>query len=572
MRSAVSRILFGSSTRSLDKRIAAAFLIVGPIYLFLRHFHIEILNPTNIYWLMNYDWGQHALGLHAHLHSDWAFPLTHTDKFFPPEGAAIALTDSNPLVAIPLKLFAWALPDNFQVIGPWLAVCVVFQIWVGYLLLRNYSRTRWTASLAALVFGIWPPFYFRMDHDTLVAHWLLILGMWIFVTPASAWTRCWRMTALLALSACIHPMMFLMVGLYWSADVLRLIWRTYKTPHIWRALASTALIPPTVAFLLFYLLGTLPGGTGGSWGFTEYSMNINSPINPMTDWGSRFLPALKTGPYQYEGFAYLGVGLLVLIGLAAASAMYRRLRSGRFENNTHSQTPSLYWLAPGLIICILLALSTTVRLGEHVILDIPLSRDVKQDLLGSIRASGRFIWPVAYFAIFLTMRELLKQPSYRFIAIICAAMLIQHVDLKVYSAAQQNRTGLANEISGFRLAASPHWDEILEHTDNVVFLPPQPPSDKTFFYELSWRAISHGAAINTMYMSRLNDDQRQAKTDSVRKWRSLGPQPNTLYVFFDGCSRYSRGRSDLFRLDDALILPPTEAIDALDSLSEETCR
>lgn len=572
MTTAYLRLVRRLAPASLDGWAALCLLLCGPAYLFIRHFHIAILDPTNIAWLMQHDWGQHALGMHAFLHDGWSWPLTRTGLFFPPEGAAIALTDSNPLIALPLKLFAWALPDDFQIIGPWLLACVFLQAWIGYLLLRPHAARSWIAALAALFFCVWPPLYFRMDHDTLVAHWVLLLGLWIYVTPADARARLLRMTGLLALAASVHAMLFMMAAAFWSAEALRLGWATWRARPRWPDLAAMALVPPLAGIAMFVLLGTLPGGVGGSWGFGEYSMNLNAPINPKDDWGSMMLPALDMGRFQYEGYAYFGVGLFLLFIFAIAASVLSRRNAPAPPAVDPVGRPALGWLIAPLAACMLLALSTTVRLGDMILIDIALSDHMRSEVLGPVRASGRFFWPVAYVVIFLALRAVLKQPPPRAAAMMALALAVQHADLAIYSAAQKNRTGLADELSGFRKASDPVWDEMLRHADRVVFLPARVPEDRTFFYELSWRAFNHDASVNTMYMSRLNEAQKSAQDETVRRWSKLGPEARTLYVFSQGCTRYAKGRDGLRRVEGVLIRPPNAAQDVLDRLPEETCR
>jgi hypothetical protein len=67
---------------------------------------------------------------------------------------------------------------------------------------------------------------------------------------------------------------------------------------------------------VFIALGYIGSGISrGANGFGQYSVDILTPVNPAGT--SRFLPALPVAPGQYEGFGYVGSGVLVLsvIGL-----------------------------------------------------------------------------------------------------------------------------------------------------------------------------------------------------------------------------------------------------------------
>jgi hypothetical protein len=67
---------------------------------------------------------------------------------------------------------------------------------------------------------------------------------------------------------------------------------------------------------VFIALGYIGSGISrGANGFGQYSADILTLVNPAGT--SRFLPALPVAPGQYEGFGYVGSGVLVLsvIGL-----------------------------------------------------------------------------------------------------------------------------------------------------------------------------------------------------------------------------------------------------------------
>ena len=50
-----------------------------PALLFLLFFTPDILNPTNIGWVMHGDWGQHFLGWHAYRQAPYQWPFNHED-------------------------------------------------------------------------------------------------------------------------------------------------------------------------------------------------------------------------------------------------------------------------------------------------------------------------------------------------------------------------------------------------------------------------------------------------------------------------------------------------------------
>ena len=124
--------------------------VATPFLLFSLFFHIEILDPTRIGWLLDEDWGQHVLGWHAFRNVPWAWPFNYQDLLAWPTGISIIYTDSNPFFSFIFKALSPLLPDNFQFIGPWFLLCVVMQFFFAWKLVRPHAPGPWTAlALAA---------------------------------------------------------------------------------------------------------------------------------------------------------------------------------------------------------------------------------------------------------------------------------------------------------------------------------------------------------------------------------------------------------------------------------------
>src|SRR6476620_9962596 len=80
-----------------------------------------------------------------------------------------------------------------------------------------------------------------------------------------------------------------------------------------------------VATLLLYLTGAFiipPQYCDGGVSFGKYSFNLLGFFNPMGY--SVLFPDMPVFPDQYEGFAYLGLGIMVLCGFALAGVFRAR--------------------------------------------------------------------------------------------------------------------------------------------------------------------------------------------------------------------------------------------------------
>ena len=112
-------------------------------------------------------------------------------------------------------------------------------------------------------------------------------------------------------------------------------------------------------------------------------MNLLAPINPMS-YGSVLLPSLPVAVYgQYEGYNYLGLGVIALWGL---NLLVRPRGVARLVSRT---TAPLLVLAA---LCTVAAASSTITIGSATIVSIHLPSAV-QSVANALRASGRLFWP-----------------------------------------------------------------------------------------------------------------------------------------------------------------------------------
>lgn len=564
-----------------DRALAWALLLAMPLWAFWQFFHVQILDPTNMSWLMYHDWGQHFLGWMAYRAEEWSFPLTRTDAFFTGEGAYVSLMDANPLLSTLLKPLSPLLPDTFQFIGPWILLCIVLQgVW-AYVLLKPYTPRASVAALGGGVFIAWPALFFRLDHDTLMAQWLILAALWAFLTPKPG-LRAGRFTLVFGLAAWVHPHLLLMAAAIWGASVLREGWLWLTRSRAVRALAGLvgrSLAPPSFAAVLLYAIGVIPTFEAAAWGFGRFSMNLNAPINPLYEAYARLLPVLPHEHYQYEGYQYFGVGLLLMCGFAVGFAVVARVWPGapplflprtsfaraangdtNEEERTDTERPSLAWLIPSCVVATLIALSTTVRLGDWVLVDIALSTHTREVTLATLRASGRFFWPVAFVILFLAARTVIARPARIAAPILVGVLAVQAYDLGPLAQSLKHRTATAQSRE-FHVAKSPEWQELMAQAEHVVFIPARPMQDRRPYYEIIWWAIQADTPINVMYMSRTSPEQNGVARQSDAAFRGGVRDPAALYVLTAPCGVPTRPGDRRVVLDGlTLIAPP-----ALDS-------
>ena len=392
---------------------------------FLISFGWRVLDPQRIGWLLNRgDPTQHFLGWVAFRNSPWNFPLCLTDMLSYPFEASIVFTDSIPLFVLPFKLCRGLLPEQFQYLGLFGLCSFLLQGGFAALLLRRFTKRLVPCLLGALFFLFAPALFFRMYyHTSLTAHWTILAGfaIWLYTRPETPLRRVVLLwTALGCVTFAIHPFLAAMVcGLFLGQMVQIALCRRMLV----RPLLGTMIFAGITA-LFFFVIGGFHGVSEGAGKFGSFGANLNSFYNPMLP--DALLKQQPVLPGQYEGQAFLGAGMLLLVlfalclRVAGKPSAFRRL------------TPKGFPL-PFLGVCLLFflyALSIKVAWNDHVLYTIPLP-EAAIHLCNIFRASGRFIWVPMYalmlFSIALVLRCL---PPRRRAAVLLIVLAVQGFGLQ----------------------------------------------------------------------------------------------------------------------------------------------
>jgi hypothetical protein len=492
---------------------------------------LRTVAPTSLDWLAFGDYPQHLLGWLFFRESPWSLPVGRVVGFLWPAGTTVGFTDSNPLVAVLLRPFSTFLPRDFQFIGAWLALCYALQGWFGARLAALASSRALHRILGGAFFALSPVLLFRLGHDALCAHFALLalLQMGLGAVPGPEGRRAARgALATAVVLTLVHPYLAAMADLLAGAVVWRLCREGALTARdAWR-LAGWALLGQLVLLLSF---GYLTGGTLDAGEFGVYSADLLAFVNPagMSPEGlSRFLPALCRGPGQYEGYAYLGAGGLLLLA-AAALLLWRR---GATEALPRKR------FGPLLLVCLAMAVfalsSRVTALGEEV-LDLRRIYTPLEPLVETFRASGRFIWPLYYLAIaaaaLVVLRAGARRPGLASLAL-AAAVALQAADLSGADPFHEHPWRLP----------SPAWRLAAGHYDRLYLYPPQvsPPVEACGARDhpspdrwtaFAYQAYAMGAAFNSGRVARADPGAlAEGCRDLVAQVHARRLLPRTLYV------------------------------------------
>ena len=327
-----------------------------------------------------------VVGQRYFLAQPWGWPLLQVPKLGWPNGVSVALTDSIPLAVLLLKPFhAWLAPGA-SMTEAWLAVALALQPVAAVFALRAAGERRAIPAFAVAALAIsMPTLLNRSGHMALCTHAAILCAIGLYFAlvrpvetatrPSSAGTWC-AATLLLVASLLIHPYILAMVAAVLAAAPLSLLLR--RAPGWWRAAGYYAAGLATCG-VLAWLLGY--GGSRPAPGFGVYSMNLLNPILPL---GSTLFPSVTfsgAGGTGWEGYQYLGAGILLLLGIALV-----RVVSGRLRWRRHG---GLLLILAGLVV---FSLSNIAYAGPFRLYHWrPVPAVIEQ-----FRSTGRFFWPVAY--------------------------------------------------------------------------------------------------------------------------------------------------------------------------------
>ena len=173
-------------------------------------------------------------------------------------------------------------------------------------------------------------------------------------------------------------------------------------------------------------------------------MNLNALINPTSRGGytwSRLYQVMPQQPGQYDGFNYLGLGVLALI---TAALLFSLRRAVRCPQNTET-----WWHRNGPVFaaCVFLtlfAVSNKIYWGNTGI-ELPLPAKLLE-LCGIFRSSGRMFYLVAACMVVYAVYTLRDRLPGRYAVLVLALFVgVQAFDLS--AAAQQKRQKFADPIN-----------------------------------------------------------------------------------------------------------------------------
>jgi len=505
---------------SLLMGLAYAFVVLGP----------RPLNPFNLSWMIG-DPSTAYLG--------WAFFRQETHLTFPfgwshaigyPLGVSVAYFDSIPLVATAAWVVRDVLPKDFQYFGMYFALCAALQFYFGFCISRQICRDDLVAgALGASLFLISPIFMQRVGygHFALASQWLVLAGLdqFLHTTGRPSRTQVLQSVAVCFIAGGINPYIAAMVFLVSCGTYARPLMSGEKCFRQSSLGVGVALCSALLGLAVFGFIRTddISQYVGVGYGF--YSMNLLAPIDPQV-YGSLVFRQQQIGPGQYEGYNYLGLGLLLLgvVSIARKPSSLRNLLRRR-------TVPLLMIFGVSLV----LALSTTATVGPHILYQIVLPKPI-MNALTSLRVSGRLFWP-GYYVIFIgVIASAFRAFRGRWLHVaLSAALILQFFDLRPRRAAIHQ---LWQSASAAAVPTETAWHDLGRTQRHLVLVPPwqcspgNAPGGAAGYSIFGRVAVEQRMTINSFYAGRYSDMQRTFFChDQIEHIRQDGLRKDTAYVF-----------------------------------------
>jgi hypothetical protein len=476
------------------------------------------LDPRNLDWIFHEDPFTHVMGWEHFRNTPLIqYPIAKNPLYGLEWSSSVVFSDSLPLVAIILKPASALLPKPFQYLGLWVLASLILQAYWGAKLVMLRSKEWFHYVAGALLFATAPVLLERLGLQTaLGSHWLVLWAFWLYLSSAQPVPKQWTLVLLLA--AGVHAYMLVMAGAIWIAHLVACRMRgALNARHI---VASTLTLIAVIVWM--HALGYfMAGAAEGIW---RSNFDLGGFVAPAR--GARLSVLPQVHHQAWDGSAYLGAGVLLLVVATVVSYVTQRARNApTHDDRTHyvSWGPLLLCVS---IFCIF-AITNRVTLFNHELFSFSLP-GWGERIYAVFRGGNRMIWPAYYLTLLaLVWGVLLVFPRRLATVALLAACIVQTVDLDGMAAIKRREVRSATLAQPLQ---DDVWSVIAQHYQQIVSVPSS--AHQTGWPTIAWFAAKHGLGTNVVYVSRY-DWPRVAAATQQRSvgWRTGSFETGSVYMF-----------------------------------------
>ena len=500
-------------------------LLMG-LGLFILVVGFGILNPRNVGWLLaDFDMTLEYLGWAFYRYSPWTFPIGMNPNFGLDISSSIIFSNSLPIFAPIFKVFNPLLGEPFQFWGIWILLCFLLQAWIAWKLIGLMTSNNLLRFFASGLLAFSPSMLFQIGfHNSTVGHFPILAALYLIFRPQQT-RRLWWWTLLLPCTLLIHPYTFAMILALWIADLLDRLFIQHEMRI--KQVAKEILLVLSTTILLAWQMGYFMSVSPGETGFGTYRMNLlalfDSSGFDSQNWSYLFsLPQVRA-KNNYEGFSYLGLGMILILLLALPVAV-------KHLGQIKQLSRRFIFVLLCLLSLTVFALSNQIAIGSWSF-TVPLSPTLFS-IASILRASGRMFWPVIYVISLASIYYLIKGYSKNLaISILGICLVIQVADtsngwLPIRHKINHPLTQLESPL------ADPFWESAAKHYKKVVRVPVW--NEQAVWEKFAGYAAQYHLGTNSVFMGRVDKNKIDASNAKLQAEILSGKfDDDTLYVVED---------------------------------------
>ena len=551
-----------------ETRVTAVICALLGMASFVAIYGVAVLDFTYVDWLLpvtysNSDLTQHYLGWVTYRNSAWHFPLGLMDNVNYPHLISVIYMDALPLFSFIFKLLSPILPENFQFFGLFGFLCFALQGYFSGLLFFKCTKNRAYSVIGSLFLILSNIMIFRLYwHTGLAAHWIILASYAVWMNQEK-FDKLWKKALVwsgLTIIGLLTEVYF--VPMIWGIMICSLLQNCMK----WKKYAESfgVLCSAVVSFVIVgWMFGLFYGGvTAGDYGLGLYSFNYNGFINTVrSDYHLFLKPLILTNDIQYEGYSYLGMGILVFIPALCVAAVVKYRKRLLLVLKKICRNRNVFWPVLILIVGFVgFAASPIISFGKHIF-KLPISDGIFR-IWSIFRSTGRMIWPIWYLIVFgvlvgwyMVMRKR-KTLLYGVSVVLFVLQIIDFIPM-IQLKKTVTQPGLKYQEECINSRA---WEEIGENYKHMIFYPNTRSymywNDTPYYFHLY--ALQYDLTMNTTYFSRdisaTVDTETRELFDKVKNGIETWDD-DTFYVCLEELPEYSEGLYSYW-IDGAFVYLP----------------
>lgn len=501
--------------------------LIGAI-LFVLIYGPYVINPFYDDWIFESgerDLIQHYLGFCMYRTSPWQFPVGFVTTASFPHDMSVVYTDAIPLLAFIGKVLSPVLPAHFQYLGLYGLLSMMLMGGVSGLLIFSLTFRPGCSVLCSVFYTIsWTMMYRMFYHTSLTSHWLILLSLYIWLRfdhEKNIMLNGMVYFALSGMAMLIHPYLWAMCGgiVFMGLLEMAIVQRKIKVPIICSILFCVA------GMICLWVFGALSSGVGAKLDVGKYEANLNTLYNSM---GMGLLPPLPMALLQYEGFGYLGAGVLFLFFMTVALIAILSIAS---KTVPYLSTRRIVITVTAVFFTVF-SIIPEVSLNDQILFTMKLGK-IPDYVVGVFRSNGRFIWPVGYILLTAILVFLVRNSHRKWIiGLIILGIVIQLCDMwpfiterhRQFARNDYHYVGYLDDNEEIAKAIGRYKHIVMDIDDGEI--------DQS----LSFYAYLNGLTTNDFYYARPIESEVQNTLEALRYDMMRGKYDETL-LFVLGSDR-----------------------------------